>query len=443
MEKVLDFIKQNTILKPGDNVIIGLSGGPDSMVLLNHLIFLKNEFNFNIICAHVHHNLRKESDEEALFVEKYCLEQGLIYELRKLEYNTKFTEDLGHKLRYAFFEELIDKYHAKYLFTAHHGDDLVETILMRIVRGASLKGYSGFDIIAKREQYTILRPLVLVTKEEIIKYAKDYKIPYVIDNSNNSLEYTRNRYRQKILPLLKEEDNNVHLKAIKYSTILNDYYTYVEKVVNDKYPIIVKDNTINITLINQEELLIIREIIKKWLFKNYHDKINLIKDVHVDNIINLIKGKNSNIRIDIPNYQVIRAYNQLSLSTLNDIDDYKIIINDIVSLPNNYMIIRNDSSNMTNNYVTHLNSKELALPLYVRNYQPGDRMTIKNFIGHKKVSDIFTNEKIAQNDRKSYPVVVDQNGEIIWLPGIKKSSFDRKKDGKYDIILEYIKERSI
>ncbi len=93
---------------------------------------------------------------------------------------------------------------------------------------------------------------------------------------------------------------------------------------------------------------------------------------------------------------------------------------------------------MTNNNVTHLNSETLSLPLYVRNYHQGDKMTIKNMQGHKKISDIFIDEKIDSSDRDSYPVVVDSKEEVIWLPGIKKSAYDSKKTGKYDIILEYL-----
>ena len=171
MKEVLDFIRFNTKLEAGDNVIIGLSGGPDSMTLLNHLLKIRDEVPINIVCAHVHHNLRKESDDEARLVEKYCHKHKVIFEMRKLDKDLKFTEALGHETRYAFFEELIIKYHAKYLFTAHHGDDLVETILMRLVRGSTIKGYAGFKSVVKRKNYTILRPLVSLSKEQIIDYA--------------------------------------------------------------------------------------------------------------------------------------------------------------------------------------------------------------------------------------------------------------------------------
>lgn len=95
------------------------------------------------------------------------------------------------------------------------------------------------------------------------------------------------------------------------------------------------------------------------------------------------------------------------------------------------------NTNLTNNSVTYLNSSELKLPLYVRNFHSGDKMTIKNMEGHKKVKDIFINEKIDRQIRYNYPVVIDSSGEVVWLPGIKKSAFDSQKAGKYDIILEY------
>lgn len=437
MDEVLNYIKDNTDLKSDDYVVIGLSGGPDSMALLNLLVEYKQIVDFNIVCAHVHHNIREESDYEAEFVKKYCEKNNLIFEMTKFSYEEKFTESLGHKMRYEFFNKIINKYNAKYLFTAHHGDDLVETILMKIVRGASLSGYLGFDSLIKNENYTTLRPLVLVTKEDILDYNKKRNIPYVIDKSNTDESYTRNRYRKYLLPKLKEEDRNVHLKFLEFSNTLKEYQDYISSISNNIYYSIVKDQSVDIQLLKEKENIIIKDIIYKWLFEIYKDDISLINKKHIDNLIKMIYSDKPNMELDLPNLRIVKQYNKLSIDKNIIKQEYEYIINKETILPNGKKIIKVDKSNITSNYAIYLDSNNIKLPLYVRSIKPGDRMSIKNMNGHKKIKDILINEKINIEDRINCPVVVDSNGEIIWLPGIKKSSFDRKNNEKYDIILEY------
>ena len=437
MNQVLDFLNKNMSLSDNDYIVIGLSGGPDSMVLLYNLIKYREKNNFNIVCAHVHHNIRKESDEEALFVKNYCDEHNIIFEMIKLNYEGKFTEALGHKLRYDYFESIINKYGAKYLFTAHHGDDLIETILMKIVRGSNLNGYLGFSSIVKNDNYTLLRPLVTCTKEEILEYAKLNNIPYVTDLSNFDTSYTRNRYRQNILPKLKEEDNKVHLKFLQFSNTLEQYDNFVNDIVDNEFNKVVTDNKINVEKIKEYNLIVIERIIYRWLHNIYGDSISEINKKHIDSIIEIIFNEKTNIFISLPNINIIKDYKYIMVYDYSKTDDYEYIINKEVLLPNNKMIRVIDETTDNSNYVIYLDSNKLKLPLKVRNYKKGDKMTVKNMIGHKKISDIFTDEKIDFRKRESYPVVIDSDGEIIWLPGIKKSSFDTKKDGKYDIILEY------
>ena len=437
MNQVLDFLNKNAKLDSNDYIVIGLSGGPDSMVLLYNLIEYRKQFKFKIVCAHVNHGLRKESDDEQVFVKKYCEENDVIFEIKKLDIKDNFTEALGHKLRYDFFDEIVKKYSAKYLFTAHHGDDLIETILMKIVRGANINGYLGFSSIVKNEDYTILRPLIQCTKDEILEYAEKNNIPFVIDLSNYDTTYTRNRYRKYILPRLKDEDKNVHLKFLQFSNKLQEYDNFVNSIVDKEYTKVVVDNKINVEQIKEYNSLIIERIIYRWLNNIYKDDINVITKKHIDSIIDLINSNKPNTIISLPQYDFIKEYNVLSIYEHNKIGDYEYILNEQVELPNKKVIRVVKETSDTSNYVIHLDSKNIKLPLYVRNYKQGDKMTIKNMDGHKKISDIFINEKININDREGYPVVVDSNGEIIWLPGIKKSAFDAKKDGKYDIILEY------
>ena len=153
MDEVYDFIKNGVGLESGNAIVVGVSGGPDSMALLNVLQRVKKEIDIRIICAHVNHNQRKESEDEEAYVREYCKMNDIIFECIKFEnWGDDNFENEARSRRYKFFEELIDNYNAKFLMTAHHADDLIETILMRIVRGSTLKGYSGFSKVVKYKE---------------------------------------------------------------------------------------------------------------------------------------------------------------------------------------------------------------------------------------------------------------------------------------------------
>lgn len=432
MERVYAFLKDNI---NDECLIIGVSGGVDSMVLLS---IIKNHISAKIVCAHVHHNLRVESDHELEFVKEYCSNNGIIFESTKLEYDNKFSEEVARNKRYSFFEKILKKYNSKSLITAHHGDDQIETIMMKIVRGSTLKGYGGIEKVSNRSFYKIYRPLLYVTKEDIYKYAKDNNISYCDDYTNNLDEYTRNRFRKYMLPFLKEENADVHLKFLDFSETLLECNEYIDNQINDYYGVCVMENKINLNEYSKISPFLKKYLIKKYLFDNYGNNIHRINSTHLMSIINFIDTGMTNSMINLPlNYILTKSYKFVELLKSQEEKEYNCELTDFLVLPNGRHIERLEESQETSNYVTYLSLDEIKLPLFVRTCRPGDKMTIKNMEGHKKVSDIFTDEKIELSERRSWPVVVDSDNEIIWLPGLKKSHFDRKNSGKYDIILKY------
>lgn len=429
--------KLDKTIKENETLITATSGGPDSMALLSLLIKLSKTKKITIICAHVNHNLRKESQEEAIMVEKYANENNLIFEKMEINHYEGNTENYARTQRYNFFEKLIKKYNATYLLTAHHGDDLTETILMRMVRGSSLKGYSGFQEITDKETYKIYRPLITKTKDELLNYVKTNNIPYAVDKTNFSEEYTRNRYRLNILPILKKENKSVHLKFLKFSETLKLYDDHINKEANEKLNKVYQNNNLNLKLFENEDELIKRKILYQILNNLYYKNISLITDNHVELILNIIESSRPNLKINLPSkVLVIKNYQNLYFTQNTEIKPYSFTFKDKVILPNNQILIKEETED-TSNYTIRLNSKELSLPLIVRTRQNGDKMEIKNLNGHKKIKDIFIDEKISETARNSWPILTDQNNQIIWLPGLKKSKFDKQKHENYDIIIRY------
>ena len=316
MEEVYNFIRNNIGLKTDDSIVIGVSGGPDSMALLYIMNEFKKMMNLKLICAHINHNVRKEREQERIDLENYCKKNNIIFEYIKIN---KWGEDNFHNeartIRYNFFEELIENYDAKYLMTAHHGDDLIETILMRIVRGSTLKGYSGFSRIVKKDNYTIVRPLITLTKDEIVKFVEMNNISYAIDSSNNEDHYTRNRYRHTVLPFLKKEEYNVHKKFLKFSEALLENSNYIDKEATKVFNEVFVNGILDIERFLELEKVIQTKIIYNILEKIYGDDLLIIGDVHVELIFNLIKSNKSNSVVHLPNNViVIKTYNELSFS---------------------------------------------------------------------------------------------------------------------------------
>ncbi len=436
MDESIKFIRES--IPSGSTLVVGVSGGPDSMCLLNLLLELKEERRYNIVVAHINHGLRKESDEEYEYVKKFSSDHNLLFEGIKLgEFDTNSIENEAREKRYSFYEDILKKHKSKYLLLAHHGDDLVETILMRLTRGSTLDGYSGFNKISKRDNYSIIRPLIFYTKDEIMEYLEEKSIEYRVDKTNFDKKYTRNRYRLDILPVLKKENKNIHKKYLTFSEELEESNNFIDKYVSNRYIDIVKDNIIDLDSLLKEDRYIIKKILNKYLFNNYKSNINLIESKHVQAILDLIDSDKPNTFITLPNNIMIeKSYNKLYIKDTDKLDNYKIAIKDKVVI-GDYIIKKIESTDLTNNFVCHLNSEDISLPLYVRNRKDGDYIETLNLNGKKKIKDLFIDSKMDKSLRDNYPLVVDSNDNIVWIPGLKKSKYDRLKTGNYDIILWY------
>ncbi len=440
MDLAYQFLMNDVHLKYGDVVVVGVSGGPDSMALLHVLARVKKTLDISIVCAHVNHNVRKESAEEKIFVESFCRNNDIIFDSMVIEdYGDDNFHNEARSKRYTYFGKVVKEYGAKYLLTAHHGDDLIETILMRLVRGSTLRGYSGFSKIVSMDGYKVLRPFIHVTKQEILEYNKKNKIPFVQDASNQKDVYTRNRFRKYIVPEFKKEDPNVHKKFYKFSKTLLEYNDYIDKQVEKVMPDVFVQNTLKIDTFLKLDHLIAMKVIYYILESIYQDDLMLITDHHAELIYNIICSKKANTYIYLPNnLKAVKAYDTLTF-VQEEIKstEYEIEIIKYLNLPNGNNIEVVDASSSTDNNVCRLSIEEVKFPLRVRTRRDGDRMYVKGLLGRKKINDIFTDEKIPLAERDVWPVVVDSNDLIVWLPGLKKSKFDKTKEEKYDIILKY------
>ena len=431
MKKVIDFLKEN--LDKNASIVVACSGGPDSMCLLDLVTKLKDELNLNIIVAHVNHKLRSESEEEAKMVENYAKENNITFELLEItDYiNGNFTEEDARKRRYNFFNEIIKKYQASALLTAHHGDDLIETILMRLTRGSNLSGYIGIKEISQNENYRTLRPLLSITKDEIINYLKENDVPYRLDKTNEELKHTRNRYRHIVLPFLKKENPKVHEKYLKFSKELIEYDNFVNTYIKDNKFIV--DNSIVINKVSSEIDFIKRKclelLVKDIQRKDYFD----VSDEQMNNLMKLYNQSNKTIDLN-NNYMGVNSYGKIYIKKKENKVLNEIVLDKDIKLED-YIFYYNSQDGDNSNSCIYLNTSEITLPLKIRGVLPGDKMKIKNLNGSKKISDIFIDSKVPKDKRSTYPILVDSKNTVLWVPNLKKSQFSKDKSQKYDIII--------
>ncbi len=434
------YIEKSFEFHDGDTIVIGCSTGPDSMALVDMLLKIRDKYHLSLIICHVNHNVREESKTEEAFIKRYCEENHILLESMVIEeYGDDNFHNEAHNIRYSFFDSVVKKYEANYLMTAHHGDDLIETILMKIVRGSNILGYSGFRKEIDMGTYKVVRPLIEFTKEELEQYDKENNVKYYVDASNDKDKYTRNRYRKYVLPFLKEEEKNVHLKFYKFSKTLQEADNFLVKERNKALKRVVEDNKINIDAFNEEDIYIKKEILYYILNKFYPDNLILVNDKHIELLFDLINNKKANSFVNLPNEVVAyKSYNMIELKRETEvISSYEVEFDNYVSLPNNHSIKRIESTDDNSNYICRLNSKDITLPLIVRTRRIGDKIRIKNLNGSRKVKDVFIDKKIALDKRDSWPIVVDSKDNVVWIPGITKSQFDKMKNDDYDIILKY------
>ena len=434
MKEVIKYIEKLKI-KENDNVICAVSTGPDSMALLLVLKNLKDMYHFNIVVAHVNHHLRKESEKEERYIRDFCERNSLIFEIYDyFPRDLKNLEAKAREARYEFFEKMIDKYNSKYLFTAHHSDDLIETVLMKLVRGSTINGYKGFKIEDKRNNYSLVRPLLLADKKEILKYLKQKKQKYFIDKTNKISLFTRNRYRLKIIPLLRKENPNINTSFLEYSLLLDEMNSYIDKKVDEVYENIVNNNKINLEKFNKEDIIIKKKILERFLEAEYFSDIVELNKRHLNLILSITEDYSGKKTLDMPfNKVIVREYKELYFFHETNYKKNKEIL-DKNKVFNMFKIYLDKDGNVDNNFVMRLNKKDVKLPLIIRTIEEDDVISLNN-LGTKKVKDIFRDSKVKEDIRKYYPIITDSNNKIIFIPGIKKSNLLKKKTDKYDIII--------
>ena len=323
-KKVFETVKKYNLIKNGDRLVLGVSGGPDSICMLNVLNEIKNDKNlhmeFDIIVAHINHMIREEAKSDEEFVRNFCKKINVQFfsksiDVQKNANNNKIgTEEAGRKARYDFFEEVLEKTNSNKIAIAHNKNDKVETIIMNLMRGTGISGLRGIEPIRDNKY---IRPLIECERTEIEKYCEKNGINARIDKTNFENVYTRNKVRNIVIPYIKEEFNpNIIETIYRLSTLVEEEEEYLGEVVKDKYSnILIKEDDKQIILdlkkFNKEQKVIKSKILLYTITRLFGTSKNIEK-IHIEDLIKLCSNNignkyltpNKNLKILVKNHNI-------------------------------------------------------------------------------------------------------------------------------------------
>lgn len=420
--KVLTTIKEFK----NKTLILSVSGGVDSLVLFD--LLYKN--NLDIVVVHFNHLLREQAHDEANYIKNLCQQNNIKLHYFELKIKTKKNfHDQAHKLRRKHLQEVADLYNTNIIVTAHHLNDLAESVILKLSRGSNLLGYSGMNISHYKNGYYFLKPLLNITKNELLNYAKINNIYYYDDSSNFSDDYMRNKIRHHVIPYLIDQNPQFLNKVSQYNQTLLETFHFIRKQAID---FLNNKEFFMITNFLQLEKVIQKEVIS-YLLENNNISPSLNK---INNIIKFFHSSGPNDSLDIgQGYLFLRCYNKASLTKIKANVPFKqqLYFNQENFLPNGSIINFNNTIDETMNNEINLCYNRLVVPLWARTRRNGD--TLYFSYGHKKLKDFFIDKKIPKHIRDSSVIITDNNDQIIAVLGLYENRNPNLKD-KIKLIYE-------
>ncbi|WP_319370325.1 tRNA lysidine(34) synthetase TilS [uncultured Ilyobacter sp.] len=431
VKRVREFMLRNDLMGYGERILIGFSGGPDSVFLFEVLMAIKEEFKIEIALAHINHLLRgKESDGDEEFCKRLAEKHGIQCYVKRADIK-KYAkehgvgdEEAGRAMRYDFFYKISKEWRADKVALAHNKDDQIETFLFRLMRGTSLEGLEGIPI--RRDIF--IRPLSEVYKKEILEYLEGNKIEYRIDSSNLENVYTRNSIRLDLIPMI-ESKYNINFKERVF--LLIGEIKEANKILKINLSDYIEDEKLDLMKLEKLQEYQKRKVINDFL-KIYKIEISREK---LENIMDILeKGGSKRLSLG-KNIELKKEYDKISVNPRetgsNNVNVEKVFL----KIPGevkygNYKIKAFRDVNKSigkNEFCTKLQE---GSELLIRSRKSGDRMQPVGMNSLKKIKDIFINDKIPKETREAIPILVLKD-EIVWIASVRGSEkFKSEKTAK-------------
>ncbi|MGE5846721.1 MAG: tRNA lysidine(34) synthetase TilS [Ignavibacteria bacterium] len=428
-QKVLKFIDEKNLIGKNDKILVGLSGGPDSVLLLHILMKYSKKFRIKLGAIHINHMLRgNEADSDEQFCRDLAGRLNIdFFSVRKnaVQFAKKYKQSLeeaGRKIRYDIFESYRKKYNYDKIATAHNCSDNAETVLLNLIKGTGMKGISG--IPERRDN--IIRPVLVLTKEEILEYLKKENIPYRTDMTNLNTDYDRNFIRHKIIPEIKKRMNpSLEYTLFNSSEIFRNYSGLIERLASENYSGIVhfKDEILhfNIKRVEALDIELRGEIFKSAVERNFSQQIAFNDFKKFSVLLNKQAGSLQNFSGHLSAVKerdeilILKSPGQGKFNPVKIKEGEKISTDDRVL---SIMRYKNSVELNKDKLTEFISGDNLSGVFILRTWQPGDRFYPLGLKGSKKVSDFLNEQKIPSFLKRNQLVLTNKN-RIVWVLGLR------------------------
>lgn len=455
IERVRKEIERHKMIRPGERVIVAVSGGPDSVALLNVLHTLASEYRISLHVAHFNHQLRGlEAEQDARFVEDLARGMGLPVTVGKgdvaaySERQALSIEEAGRVLRYDFLRSVAREIGADAIALGHNCDDQAETILMRILRGAGRAGLAGIppvreealSLVGHEETRVIrfIRPFLGILREEIEAYCRTRGLATRLDRTNLEPEYLRNKIRLELIPFLEREycpDLKKRLSVI--AEIMREEDEYLDREAQDHFEHVLSDRSESSLEISVSHLLGLPWALRRRIIRlALQEILSSLRDIdfrHIEDVLDLACSGRSGLGIDLPcRVRVSKEYDRLVLEKnrlqdrgYRDKSEWSLDLPGAVDIPHGFRIAAEEIPREEwekrvgiGEYDAYFDLDHITLPLLIRFRRPGDRFQPLGLGGAKKLKDFFIDAKVSRRIRDTTPLVLSGN-EIIWVVGFR------------------------
>ena len=450
MQRASKIICNYRMISKRDSLLVGVSGGPDSVVLLYLLMELKDKYNLQLYIVHLNHMLRgNESEEDARYVKRLAKKLKLPAFIGNKDVN-KFAkvnklslEEAARIQRYDFYEQIADKLNIRKIALGHTADDNAETVIMRLLRGAGETGLTGIYPVRYIGNLKVIRPLLNIYRVEIEAFLKEKKISVRTDSSNVDSKFLRNKVRLNLIPLLEKSYNqNVKQVLINTADILREENEYLEEIAEKFYSesirktVLGKSNEniqLDISKIRSYPLAIQRRVIRYGI-KELTGSLRQITYLHCNEVLKLLKGNLAYGQIDLPNGLVVERMRRELVIRRGKTQNIRSIIYS-VKIPGETIIpelgvklvctiyIKKSNIKLSRHgqqYQEYLDYGKIKEPVFIRSRKNGDTFQPLGMIGKKKIKDFLIDQKIPQPEKNRVLLLTDKIG-IIWIVGFRIS----------------------
>ena len=457
-ELMMKHIHKHQLFEAGDLVLVGCSGGIDSMALLHFLNSKKDELGISVGAVHVDHMLRgEESGRDRLFTEATAEEWGVECFSRAIPIPEIWKEKGGNKQqlcrseRYAYFLEVMEQTGADKFATAHHADDQLETILMSGLRGSLQDGSFGIQASRPFGSGFLVRPQLAVTKEQIADYIELHKISYREDSSNREAAYTRNRLRQRVLPLLKKENSNVSQNFVELAEDMQQDQQFLQELAKTKLQQLIQIKEDGIILsaksFRLEAYALQKRMVLLLLNYLYNQKQVPVTRQLVGQMQEMMQSSAGTVFLHLPqNYVATRQYdtvflNRQSLEKMAETAPVSITMDwSQIYCGCRYRVLPfSQLEKVEDAAIWHFHAPEDSR-FFLRSRKPGDRIQLTGMDRPKKLARLMIDEKIPVPMRESWPVITTDTNELLLVPGIRPSAMvsRKRRDGDNWVLIEQV-----